>query len=83
MFQTSYNLSTDEFTPLVSRTEVDLGAKQGVFELTVGLYDGPDFTQKLPADVEIDVPDSLYIAAIMQDSGNLVTSLENCWATPR
>ena len=83
VFQTSYTLSTDGFTPLVAQTEVDLGAQQGVIDITIGLYDGPDFTQQLPADAEIDVPDNLYIAAVMQDSGDLVTSLENCWATPR
>ena len=83
VFQTSYTLSTDGFTPLVSQTEVDLGSEQGVIDITIGLYDGPDFTQQLPADAEIDVPDNLYIAAVMQESGDLVTTLENCWATPR
>ena len=31
----------------------------------------------------INVPDNLYVAAVLNDGGAFVTSLETCWATPR
>jgi len=83
ILKTTYSVSLDTgITPMLSMVDVDLGSTEGTFELALGLWEDNTFSTPLPADAVINVPDNLYVAAVLNDAGSFVTSLETCWATP-
>ena len=47
----------------ISDLEVDLGEREGNFDLTFGLWTNATYTETLPANTEINVPEKLYIGA--------------------
>ena len=84
VFETSFTLSiADGITPLIVKADIDLGREQGVVDLSLGLWESSDFSTPLATDAVIEVPDNLYVGAVLTDGGALNTILENCWATPR
>ena len=84
MLKTKYSVSLETgISPMLSMVDVDLGSTEGIFELALGLWEDNTFSSPLPSDTVINVPDNLYVAAVLNDAGAFVTSLETCWATPR
>lgn len=65
----------------ISDLEVDLGEREGNFDLTFGLWTNATYTETLPANTEINVPEKLYIGAFINTQG-FYTRLDTCWATP-
>ena len=65
----------------ISDLEVDLGEREGNFDLTFGLWTNATYTETLPANTEINVPEKLYIGAFINTEG-FYTRLDTCWATP-
>ena len=84
MLKTKYSVSLETgISPMLSMVDVDLGSTEGTLELALGLWEDNTFSSPLPSDAVINVPDNLYVAAVLNDAGAFVTSLETCWATPR
>jgi hypothetical protein len=83
ILKTKYSVSLKTgIKPMLSMVDVDLGSAEGTFELALGLWEDNTFSSPLPSDAVINVPDNLYVAALLNDAGAFVTSLETCWATP-
>ena len=78
----TFSLETG-ITPMLSMVNVDLGSTEGIFELALGLWEDNTFSAPLPSDAIINVPDDLFVAAVLDDAGTFVTALDTCWATPR
>ena len=53
----------------ISDLEVDLGEREGNFDLTFGLWTNAAYTETLPANTEINVPEKLYIGAFINIEG--------------
>ena len=83
-FETNFMLSTDNgVLPLINNTMIQMDNVDGTVELNFGLWESSDFRAPLAADAVIQVPDNLYLAAVLISSSTWTTVLENCWATPR
>ena len=82
--KTKYTLSLETgIIPMLSMVDVDLGSTEGTFELALGLWEDNTFSAPLASDAVINVPDDLFVAAVLNNGGAFVTALETCWATPR
>ena len=69
--------------PLMNNTLIEMDDVDGTVELNLGLWESSEFRTPLAADTVVQVPDNLYIAAVLISSSTWTTVLENCWATPR
>ena len=83
-FETSFTLSTaNGVLPLLNNTIIKMDNVEGTVELNLGLWESSDFRTPLAEDTVVQVPDKLYVAAVLVSSSTWTTVLENCWATPR
>ena len=70
-------------TPLLEKQDVDLGSVEGEVSLTFGLWESNHFATPLATDAEINVPEPLFIAAVLGEGSNFKAVFDSCWATPR
>ena len=62
---------------------VDLDGELAEFDIGMALYKDNSFTEFVPADAVLYVPNTLFVGVTMlQAHQNLVIQLEHCWATP-
>ena len=78
------SLDNDVIGVTLEKIDVDLPSSSGSFQLSLGLYTNNSFTDPLPADAVISIPDNLYLGTnLIGSSSDRFVRMENCWATPR
>jgi len=62
---------------------VYLGGELAEFEIGMALYKDSSFSELVPSDAVLFVPNPLFVGVTMAEAHpNLVIQLEHCWATP-
>lgn len=83
VFDLEMTLSVDNaIKPRVEHFEVDMGTTMGMFTVNMGLYTNDQFDSVLAGEVEINVPELLYIGVEIEDETTMFVQLKKCWATP-
>ncbi|CAG5079478.1 Oidioi.mRNA.OKI2018_I69.PAR.g9262.t1.cds [Oikopleura dioica] len=79
-----YIVSSQKTETILHYIEMSMGTELGVFPVTMAIYEDNSFSSELPADSIITVPDPVHIAVHVNNEGslNIVTKIEECWATP-
>ena len=60
-----------------------MGSVVGDINLSFGLWESNLFDTPLATDAEINVPEPLFVAAVLDDDSNFKVVFDSCWATPR
>lgn len=82
-FELEMTLSVaDAIKPRIQHFEVDVGITEGVFSVSMGLFETDSFETLVTGNYTIQVPEKLHVGVLIDDDTAMVMQLKKCWATP-